>query len=150
MTPTTNESTMTMTNTAATNDHAIQTEQDEEAFLLEQLLSARHALEIHKAESSARKFTQNRLEKQLADVEQALLDYVTSNGVEQFETGRHTVTIGQSESVDCPDVEAIPEEYVRTKITREPNKLLIREKRPQGANWYAIKISPKITIHAKG
>lgn len=131
---------MTMTNT-----HTIDNIQDEEAFLLQQLLDARHKLKLHKEESSARKFTQNKLEKDLEIVEQALIDYMANNGLNQFEAGHCKVTFGESESIDAPDIDAIPEMFVRTKVTKEPNKILIKELRPEG-NWYNIVKSNKITV----
>jgi len=125
------------------------TNDDEEGFLTQQLLDARHALELFKQESSARKFKQNELEKRLADTEQALLDYVNANGLKQFEVGTHKITIGISEVVDCPDIDAIPSQFIREKIVKEPNKILIKELRPAGANWYSIKTNQKITITTK-
>ena len=129
-----------------TNTHAIQTTEDEEKFLLEQLLGARHGLELHKKETSARRFQQNILEKELEVIEQAVADYMTGNGVKQFEAGHCTITISETESVDAPDVDAIPEQFVRTKITKEPNKILIKELRPEGANWYSLKQGFKLTV----
>lgn len=82
-------------------------------------------------------------------MEQAMLDYVNSSGLKQFEAGNHKITIGTSEVVDCPDVDAVPEQFVRTKIIKEPNKVLIKELRPVGANWYSIKTNQKITITTK-
>jgi hypothetical protein len=117
--------------------------EEEEDFIIDKLQSARHALELHKQESSARRFTQNQLEKNVQEAEQALIDYLLSNGLLKTER----VTLGESEAVDAPDVEAIPEEFVRVKTTREPNKVLIKELRPHG-NWYAITKNYKITIRS--
>jgi hypothetical protein len=116
---------------------------DEEDFIIDKLQSARHALELHKQETSARRFTQNRLEKELEDAERALIDYMLGNGLLKTER----VTLGETESVDAPDVDAIPEQYVRTKVVREPNKLLIKEVRPDG-NWYSITKNYKVTIRS--
>ena len=117
------------------------TNEEEENFIIDRLQSARHALELHKQETSVRRFKQNQLEKELAEVEQALIDYMLGNGLLKTER----VTLGETESVDAPDVDAIPEEFVRVKTVREPNKILIKELRPEG-NWWVLKKTYKITI----
>lgn len=117
--------------------------EEEENFIIDRLQSARHALELHKQETTARRFKQNQLEKELADAEQALIDYMLGNGLLKTER----VTLGETESVDAPDVDAIPEEFVRVKTVREPNKVLIKELRPNG-NWYAITKNYKVTVRA--
>ena len=133
------QGTMTMTNTKN-----MISPKDEEDFIIDALQSARHALELHKAETSARRFKQNQLEKQLEDAERTLIDYMLGNGL--IKTDR--VTLGETESVDAPDVDAIPNEFVRVKTVREPNKILIKEVRPDGANWYSITKNYKVTIRA--
>lgn len=119
------------------------TPEQEEDFIIDNLQSARRRLEIHKAETSARRFHQNQLEKELEEAERALIDYMLGNGLLKTER----VTLGETESVDAPDVEAIPDEYVRVKTVREPNKVLIKEVRPDG-NWYCITKNYKITIRS--
>lgn len=116
---------------------------EEENFIIDNLQSARHALELHKAETSARRFKQNQLEKQLEDAERALIDFMLGNGL--IKTDR--VTLGETESVDAPDVDAIPDAYVRVKTVREPNKILIKEVRPDG-NWYGVTKNYKVTIRS--
>lgn len=114
--------------------------EEEEKFLIDKLLSARHALKLHKEETSTRRTKQNELEKELADIEQACVDYMTANGLKETSG----LSISETYSVDVPDVDALPDEFVRVKTTREPNKTLIRELRPD-ANWYAIKQGYKLT-----
>jgi len=127
---------MTMTNT------------DEEGLLVSELMAARYAVACQKEKISAARFELNALEKSLETIEQAVVDYFTGNGLKQFETQMHTVTLGESEAVDAPDADAIPEQFIRTKIVKEPNKVLIKELRPAG-NWYAIKKNFKVTIGSK-
>lgn len=124
------------------------TNQDEESLLLDQLNSARFALEQHKKAMSSLRLEQNALEKRLEEVTQAMADFFTGNGLLEFETSQFVVRYGESESVDVPDVEALPERFVRTKIIKEANKILLRELRPL-ANYYTIKKSPKITVTNK-
>lgn len=114
--------------------------EEEEKLLTEKLQSARHALKIHKEETSSRKFEQNKLEKELETIEQACVDYMLGNGLLDTEN----LLLGKSYSVDVPDVDVVPEEFVRVKITKEPNKILIKELKPQG-NWYTIKENYKLT-----
>lgn len=118
--------------------------EDEEKFLIDKLLSARHVLKLHKEETGARRLRQNQLEKELADIEQACVDYMTANGLRETSA----LSISETYSVDVPDVGALPDEFVRVKIIREPNKVLIRELRPD-ANWYAIKKGYKLTYNGE-
>lgn len=113
---------------------------EEEKFLIDKLLSARHALKLHKEESSYRRFKQNELEKNLETTEQAVIDYMVGNGLKETSG----LSISETYSVDAPDVETLPDEFVRVKTVREPNKILIRELKPQG-NWYTIKQGYKLT-----
>lgn len=118
---------------------------DEEKMLLDKLLSARHAIELNKQAKRELTMKGNRLEKELEDIEQAWIDYMRGNGLKETEIGHLKLSIGESYSVDVDDVDAVPDEFVREKIVREPNKILIRELKPQG-NWYVIKQSYKLTV----
>ena len=129
---------MTMTSTMPTN---APTPDEEEKMIAQKVRDARFALEQHKKGMSSLRFEQNRLEKELETVEQAAIDFCVGNGLLDCDSFR----LGVTHSVDVPDVDALPEEYVRVKTTREPNKILIKEKRPQG-NWYTIKESYKLTV----
>lgn len=118
---------------------------DEEKLLLDKLLSARHAIELNKEAKRDLTSKGNMLEKQLADIEQAFIDYMTGNGIKATDIGKHSVTLGESETVEVPDVDALPDEFVRIKTTREPNKVLLKELRPQ-ANYYTIQKNYKLTV----
>lgn len=105
--------------------------ENEEKFLKDKLQSARHALKLHKDEDNIRKLTKNRLEKELEDIEQSCVDYMKGNGLLSTEN----FTLGISTSIDVADINAVPEEFLRIKVTKEPNKILIKELNPIG-NWY--------------
>lgn len=122
--------------------------QDEEGLLISELMTARYNVACQKEKITAARFELNALEKRLEEIEQAVIDYCTGNGLKQFKTTMYTITLGESEAVDAPDLEAIPEQFIRTKVVKEPNKILIKELRPSG-NWYAIKKNYKITIGSK-
>lgn len=121
------------------------TVEDEEKFLIDQLNGARFALEQHKKAMSALRFEQNALEKRLEKVEEAMVDYMKGNGLVKFSNDKVSISLGKSYVVDVNDIDAVPEEFIRTKVTKEPNKVLIRELKPQG-NWYTIVESDKLTI----
>lgn len=114
---------------------------DEEGFLLDQLRSARMQVKIAERAATEARFKKAEADAYLANVEQAVVDYMTAHGLVKFSN----CTLGKSESVDCPDINAVPEEYIRVKEVREVNKALIRAARPAG-NWYTIKETPKLTI----
>jgi hypothetical protein len=116
---------------------------EEELYLTQQLLDARARLEEHKKESSRRRFEQNELEARVEEAERALFDYCEGNCVTQCHPGPYSVSITTAEFVNVSDPDAVPEAFCRIK--REPNKVLIRELRPQG-NWYNINSNPSIRI----
>lgn len=120
---------------------------EEEHLLIDMLIGTRNSLECAKANVKAAQEVQQSFEKQLADVEQAITDYCTANGVVQFSTENHSITLGSSSSIDIPSVDAVPEEY--TRIKREPDKVKIKNTRPEGANWYTIKETNFITLRSK-
>lgn len=126
-----------MTMTMTTQDYT----DDEEKFLIDKLLSARHALKLHKEESSARKFKQNQLEKELKDIEQACISYMAGNGLKETSG----LSISETYSVDVSDIESVPEKYIRTKITMEVNKALIRAENLPPGNWPSYSTGYKLT-----
>lgn len=123
------------------NKNLTMTIEEEERFLLDKLQSTRHMLKLHKEEDNLRELTKNRLEKELTEIEQASIDYMVGNGLLQTEN----FTLGHSASIEVEDIESVPEQFVRTKITKEANKILIKELMPK-ANWYSVKKSNFITI----
>lgn len=143
---------MTMTNEAMTSN-STKTD-DEEGFIVGQIQWLRNAVEQNKKQQSALKLESNRLNKELEDAEQALVDYFTANGMTQTHVNKFSITLGYSTSIDVDNLDAVPEDYVRVKTTREPNKVLISEMHKagklDGANWFSIKTSPKITIKYEG
>lgn len=122
---------------------------DEEKILLDQLLTARHNLELHNREAAIHRAKKSELEHNLEVIEQAFADYLIGNGIKQTTINNYTVDLGYSESIDAPDIAAVPEEYIRIKEVREINKALVRAKKPEGCNWYIIKQSPKLTVRSK-
>lgn len=121
---------------------------DEEHLLIDMLIGTRNSLERAKAQVAAAKEVQASFEKQLADVEQAIVDYCTANGVLQFSSEHHSITLGSSESIDIASIEAVPEEFTRVITKREADKIKIKNTRPQG-NWYTIKQSNHVTLRGK-
>lgn len=115
---------------------------EEELFLKDKLNSARHAVELKKQEIRELTLQKNQLEKTLEDTEQAIIDYMQGNGL----LATDNFILGRSYSVDIADAEAVPDEYCRIKTVREPNKILIKEVKPQG-NWYSI--TEKFNIRSK-
>lgn len=121
---------------------------DEEQILLDQLLTARHNLELHNREAAIHRAKKSELEHSLEVIEQAFADYLIGNGIKQTTINNHTVDLGYSESTDAPDIDAVPLDYIRIKEVREINKALIRAAKPTG-NWFVIKQSPKLTVRSK-
>ncbi len=109
------------------------TNDEEEQFIVQQLKDAQHRLRVHVREDSNWRIVKNQLEAEVARLEIAALDYMKGNGLLETEH----LSIRKTRAVDVPDIEAVPEQFVREKIVREPNKLLIRELAPEG-NWYIM------------
>lgn len=122
---------------------------NEESILLDQLQSARHAVELAKKAVSVARTKQNEAEAALEVMNQAVADYFIGNGLLQFEANGLVVELGKSYSVDIADPAAVPEEYMRTKTVSEPDKVKIRNEAPRDANWYVMKESNKITVRGK-
>lgn len=77
------------------------------------------------------KHAKARARKKLA--EEALMDYMTGNGLVEDETANQVVRLKRGTTVVVDDIDALPEEYIRVK--READRAKIRKMRPQ-ANWY--------------
>lgn len=136
-----------MTTTMTTNE--------EEKLILNSLLSARHATELAKQAKRELDFKIKEHERYEQSCEQAFIDYMKANGVKSTQVSAyHMVTLGTSTAIDVPDVDAVPADYIREKITREPNKALICELHKagklEGANWYSVKVSDKLTVTVRG
>ena len=117
---------------------------NEEELILGIYRSARNAAEEYRKETSARRFTQNGLDTREEEAKQAYVDYLQSAGLLETEY----VTLGTSQSIDCPDIGAVPAEFIRTKETKEPNKIAIKAAIKDGlqANWFSVVEKPFITL----
>lgn len=126
---------------------------NEEGLLFSELMLARQKLREHKEQDNIRKLEKGQLERRVETMEQAVVDYMTGNGLTQFESGNNRITLGYSTSVDIKDDEAVPDEYCRIKTIKEPNKALLGELFKNGTlpetNWMSIKTSPKLTVTLK-
>lgn len=92
----------------------------------------------------------NEAEHTEAKAEEALIAYMQESGCKAIEDGIAEVELGESWAVNVADIDAVPEQYIRTKTVREPDKVKIRNERPTGANWYVMSCKPKVTIKMKG
>lgn len=127
---------------------------DEERIMLDAILSARFTVELAKKRKRELDMEIKQAERNKSEAEQAFIDYMKAHGLKSTEVAyKWNVTLGQSSAVEVPDIDSVPDEYVREKITREPNKALISELHKagklNGANWYSICTSDKITITSK-
>lgn len=125
------------------------TTDEEEAFLIDKVLSARHEVILKMDELRALKLSLNQAEQYAESCEQALLDYYAANGITKSTCGDFTATISKSVSVDVADIDSVPEKYIRTKITKEVNKALIRAEGLEANNWLSYSYTPTIIIKHK-
>jgi len=124
--------------------------QNEEELLLHAVLSARNLLAQADAALNAAKHKKSEAETYLEQCEQKLIGYYDGTGLKKSEIGEWTITLGQSQSVDVTDVDCVPERYVRTKITKEVNKSLIKAEGLPASNWLSYKTKTTLTIKHKG
>jgi len=115
------------------------TNDDEERFIYEQVISAREQVEILRKQAMELQLKRNRAEKILSDAEQAALDYMTGNGIIESENFR----IKKTEVIDVAG--EFPDEFARIK--REPDKRKIAAVKPE-ANWYTIKENVHIQLRS--
>lgn len=127
------------------------TEDEEQDYLFQEMMYARHEIEkindqIRELQAEKKRFT-----KRKEETEQALADYMQANGVINFKANKETVTLGESTSVDVPDVEALPDEYVRIKREADKTKIgqALRMGKIANANWFTVAVKPKITVRSK-
>lgn len=118
------------------------TVEQEEKFIADQIATARHELEIAEKQSRAAKFEVDKRKDALATLTQAALDYMTGNGLLECDSFR----LRKSYRVDVESIDAVPAEYIRTKISQEINKEKIRSQKPAG-NWYIF--SEHLNIEVK-
>lgn len=88
------------------------------------------ALQIKRAEA----------ETALEKAEQAYIAFMDECGVVESECGNTKAYITESERVDIQSIEAVPEEYIRTKVSKEPDKVKVKADadKLKGANWFTI------------
>lgn len=117
------------------------THDDEEKFLTQQLFSARERLMELKAAAIELKTRTALEEKRLSDIENAIIVSMQASGVVETEQFKLT----PSYSVIVNDIDAIPDEYIRTKTTKEVNKAAIKALRPRG-NWWHLHETIGLTV----
>lgn len=117
------------------------TVEEEERFIAEQLESARWRVEVAEKEERAAKFKVVQAKAELDVVKQAALDYMKGNGLKECEA----FYLKPTYRVDVENIEAVPEEYIRKKVTQEVNKDKIRKERPVG-NWYIMKEFESVVV----
>lgn len=131
-----------MTNEQMTNEQ-------EERFIIDMVISKRHQVETLKKEQAALKTRIALAESAEFEAEQALIDFYESCGVNKSECGDYTITLGQSKSVDVANLDSVPDKYIRTKITKEVNKALIKAEGLPANNWLSYSTKTTITIKHK-
>lgn len=78
--------------------------------------------EAIKNEEEALKKRRKAKENKTQSLKDYLSAYLTANAMKKYETARASLSFIKSEKVEIVDIEAIPEEYMRVKTSREPAK----------------------------
>lgn len=114
---------------------------DEESYIWEQIQAKQIAHKEAKQIADKAKAVESKFKAELEELEQAAKDYMLGNGIVDCEH----FSLRVSEAIIVPDVEALPDEYIRLK--KEPNKVLIKAQKPS-ANWYSIE--QRYNLQTKG
>ena len=106
---------------------------NEERLILKHIVAAREAESLAKKEAVLATHKLNAARKNLEEAERAAIDYMLGNGLLECDCFKLTT----SYRVDVADIDSVPEEYIRTKITKEVDKAKIRATKPAG-NFYVM------------
>lgn len=121
----------------------------EEKLIMEQIWKARaDVLELNGKFLDA-KTALNIAIKRCDDAEQAMIDFMEGNGIVKTEEA----SLSYTKSCNVIDVDAVPEQFIRVRTVKEPNKILINEyykELTELPNWLAYETKPKLTIKRKG
>ncbi len=110
----------------------------------QKLLDAYNAAKIKTAriKSLIARLQIKRAESEAAEqrAEEAYIVFMDECGIVESACGNTRAYILHTERVEVVDIEAVPDAYIRTKISREPDKLLIKKnvKELAGANWLSV------------
>lgn len=105
----------------------------EERLIAEQIAAAKEAVITAKKDSVLAQQALKASESRLDAAMQAATDYMLGNGLLECESFKLTT----SYRVDVADIEAVPDEYIRVKTTKEVDKAKIRATKPAG-NFYVM------------
>jgi len=119
-----------------------------EEYLIQEYHRTQKAQAEAKAEMAKMRIEVNVAEKAAAEAEADLVKYMKENGLLSFEHGQDEFAVKDFYSVDIADPAAVPDDYMRQKLCREPDKVKIRGERPAG-NGYTMRAEPKLSVKAK-
>jgi hypothetical protein len=104
--------------------------------------------ETIRAGSEALRAKQTALTKQANELRAQVIAEMKNNGVvaETLEDFKISIKRG-AESVDCPDINAVPSEYIR--IIHEIDKAKIKAVKPEGNWWVMRRGDDTLTIKGK-
>lgn len=125
------------------------TYEDEEQLILNHVISARAQVAHVKGEIEKKKRVLAELEQFQKNQEQALIDFYKSTGVTESDHGDYKISYRKSKSVDAPDIDAVPEKYIRTKVTKSVDKQAIRRDKLEPNNWFQYKETDTLVIKHK-
>lgn len=122
---------------------------NEEQKLIMDVLEARSRVAWVKKEIATWQIKRNEAEKLEADAEAALIVYMQESGCVALESGIASASLKDAYSVDIASIDAVPAEYLRSKVVTEPDKVKIRNEAPRTANWFTLTAKPSLTIKMK-
>lgn len=124
---------------------------NEEWQLIANVMDARSRLKLIKDEIALLQIKRAQAEKAEADAEAAYIAFMDECGIEKSECGSFETSIRFSEQVDIVSPDAVPNDYMREKISREPDKMKIKANAAdlKGANWFSIKKVRNLQIKLK-
>ena len=103
-------------------------------------------LEARKSEMKGLKERNEREQKQIDRLKRYLLQSLQLRNTKKLETVRNVIGVRHSVAVQIDDGADIPEEYIRTKVTREPNKAEMSKALKEGIKIPGCSLTEKTSL----
>lgn len=106
-------------------------------------------IKARKSEMESLKERNEREQKQIDRLKRYLLQSLKLRNTKKLETVRNVIGMRNSVSVQIEDGADIPEEYIRTKVTREPNKAEMSKALKEGVIIPGCSLAEKTSLTIK-
>lgn len=106
-------------------------------------------IKARKSEMEGLKERNEREQKQVDHLKKYLLQSLQLRNTKKLETARNVIGMRNSVAVNIKDVADIPEKYIRTKVSKEPNKVEISKALKEGIEVPGCSLIEKTSLIIK-